>query len=115
MKLEFTLQGVSPGVPFDTILGCLSQHQLSGFLRGVTREGEKIRLVFLSGRLLPLHEDEDAEHFIAVLRRLLATTFVWGFEPADVTGVSSERSINVQSVLLNLARAQDEASRLPKT
>lgn len=110
METTLALHGQSPLIPLDLILQSLAQASVSGSIRAIAADGSKFRLVFVTGRVAFAQSNRSREA-VAVVRHLLAQPTTWGFEPHDVQALSGARPIDVQAVLMEVARLNDEAAR----
>lgn len=104
METNLVLHGQSPAIPLDLILQSLAQASFSGALRAVQADGRKLRLLFIDGRVC-------APDAVQTVRDLLARPTVWGVEPIDVPK-NQWTTVDVQGVLMEVARLNDEAARL---
>lgn len=111
MKITMVLQGQSPAMPLDLIVGALGQARASGCLRAVTRRAVQFRLLFRDGRLAYAQSGATSSFDpIEIVRVLLVSEVRWAFEPMDV--VSLDRpTLPVEGVLLEVARRNDHAER----
>lgn len=110
METNLALHGQSPAIQLDLILQSLAQASVSGSIRAFAADGSKFRLVFHAGRIAFAQSNRSRET-VAVVRHLLAQPTTWGFEPHEVQALSGAAALDVQAVLMEVARQNDEASR----
>lgn len=112
METTISLQGQSPAIPLDSILQAVSAASLTGVFRAITALNEKYRLLFMRGEIACVAGPQGGDDAVTVVRDLLAAKSVWGFEPMpNLATVPFGGEVNLQAVLLEVARQNDERTR----